>query len=242
MTIKTKLLQVPLVRWSAFVVAAAVAWGGYFAWRPPAPMLFMAHVEHVDPGHLWLTFDDGPHPLTTPLLLAVLRRAGVHATFFCIGDGVRLYPELTRRIAAEGHQLANHSESHHNLTTIPPGEFPAQIDACFANIQHASWDAGKPAYTKLFRPPGGGLNRAAMQYLYSHHDALGWWSNNVGDWTCPPTWKISLGVKANMRSGDIILLHDGGTGTPQAIPDIVKAAHARGFQFIDPTTWTGPYQ
>jgi len=199
-------------------------------------MLYMQHVEHVnaDSGQLWLTFDDGPHPLTTPLLLAVLRRANVHATFYCIGDGVQLYPELARRIVAAGNRLGNHSESHHNLTTIPTTEFPNQIDSCFANISQASQNAGSPQVTNLFRPPGGGLNRAAMQYLYSHGYKLGWWSNNVGDWTCPPTWKIIDGVIANLRPGDIILLHDGGTGTPQAIPDIVKAAHARGLTFIEP--------
>ena len=91
---------------------------------------------------------------------------------------------------------------------------------------------GNPSKTTLFRPPGGGLDRAEMTYLYNRGYTLAWWSNNVGDWTCPPAWKIADGVKANLRPGDVLLLHDGGTGTPQAIGSIVKEAHRRGLKFV----------
>ncbi|WP_157947544.1 polysaccharide deacetylase family protein [Abditibacterium utsteinense] len=179
-----------------------------------------------------LTIDDAPHPLTTPLLLASMKRADVKATFFCVGEGLRLYPELAHRIVSEGHHLGNHSQPHHNLTTINPALYPLHVDACFSEIENVGKDAGIPMQTRLFRPPGGGLNRALMDYLYRRGDTLAWWSNNIGDWTCPPAWKIADGVKANLKAGDILLLHDGGTGTPQAIPSIVKEARKRGFNFV----------
>jgi peptidoglycan/xylan/chitin deacetylase (PgdA/CDA1 family) len=220
--------------WIAFSLAAATIWGGYFLWRPPLPMLFMKHEEHLgnDSQEIALTLDDSPHPLTTPLLLASLEHANVKATFFCVGEGLKLYPELAHRMVAEGHHLANHSHPHHNLTTVPPDTYSEHVDACFAKIREVGEDAGIPSDTRLFRPPGGGMNRDVMNYLYQSGDTLAWWSNNVGDWTCPPAWKIAEGVKANLKAGDILLLHDGGTGTPQAIPAIVKAARARGFKFI----------
>ena len=223
-----------VARGVAFGVGTFLVWAGYFYWRPPGPMLYLRHIEHLNPksNYVALTFDDGPHPLTTPLLLAVLKRAQVRATFFCIGDGLRLYPELAYRIATEGHSMANHSQPHRNLSRENPANFPRQVDACFATIERTQIDAGTNQHTRLFRPPGGGMNRDVMDYLYRKDYTLAWWTNNVGDWACPPPWKIAAGVTANLRSGDIILMHDGGTGTPQAIPSIVKAARTQGLNFV----------
>jgi peptidoglycan/xylan/chitin deacetylase (PgdA/CDA1 family) len=221
-------------RGASFVMIAAAIWGAYFAWRPPAPTLGLRHVEHWgrDSRTVSLTFDDGPHPLTTPLLLAALKRADVHATFFVVGDGLRLYPELARRIVRDGHSLANHSQYHFNLTRLSPTEYPHEVETCFTAIGRAYESAGRaPRPTRLFRPPGGGLSRDAIDFLYKNDVTLGWWSNNVGDWARPPAWKIWSGVTANLRPGDIILLHDAGVGTPQAIPGIVKAARHQGLEF-----------
>ncbi len=227
-----------LWHWLLFVLLTAGCGALYYAWRPPAPMLFLKHEEVLTgdspqlAGGVSITIDDAPHPLTTPLLLAALKRAEVKATFFCVGESLRLYPELSHRIVSEGHRLANHSQPHHNLTTVPAIEFPQHIDACFKQIDLVGQDAKIATQTRLFRPPGGGLDRDVMDYLYRRDYTLAWWSVNVGDWTCPPAWKIADGVKANLQGGDILLLHDGGTGTPQAIPAIVKAARKRGLDFV----------
>ncbi len=220
--------------WVLFLLAAPIFCALYFLWRPPAPMLFLKHQETLgkDSRDVALTIDDTPHPLTTPLLLASMKHSDVKATFFCIGEGLRLYPELSHRILSEGHRMANHSQPHHNLTTVHPAFYPQHVDACFSAIETAGKDAKIPMQTRLFRPPGGGLNRDLMDYLYRRGDTLAWWSNNVGDWTCPPAWKIADGVKANLKAGDILLLHDGGTGTPQAIPSIVKEARKRDLGFV----------
>jgi peptidoglycan/xylan/chitin deacetylase (PgdA/CDA1 family) len=212
----------------AFGVVTLLLWGTYFWWRPPLPMLFLRHSEHLGQASsaVSITFDDAPHPLTTPLLLAALKRANAKATFFVVGDGLRLYPELAHRIVQEGHTLANHSQNHHNLTRVGTEAYSTEIQSCFDAIQQVYRNANSPAQTRLFRPPGGGLNRQVMQYLYDNNIELAWWSNNVGDWAQPPGWKIVQQVKAKLRPGDIILLHDGpgGYGTAQAIPEIVRTA------------------
>ena len=226
--------QYPLWRLLVFGALAGLALAAYALWRPPAPMLWLKTTVHLgrDTNQIALTLDDSPHPLTTPLLLASLDHAGVKATFFSVGENLKLYPELAHRIVSEGHALGNHSQPHHNLTTVDPRDFPLHIDAGFATINAVEKAAGSQARTTLFRPPGGGLDRAAMTYLYNRDYTLAWWSNNVGDWTCPPAWKIADGVKASLRPGDVLLLHDGGTGTPQAIDSIVKAARKRGLEFV----------
>ena len=225
---------IPLWRWILFAATSGLALAAYALWRPPAPMLWLKSAVHLgrDTHQIAMTFDDSPHPLTTPLLLASLDHANVKATFFSVGENLKLYPELAHRIVEQGHALGNHSQPHHNLTTVDPRDYPRHIDAGFATIAAVEKGAGKSSNTTLFRPPGGGLNRAEMDYLYRRGYTLAWWSNNVGDWTCPPAWKIADGVKAGMRPGDILLLHDGGTGTPQALDSIVKAARARGLEFV----------
>ena len=210
-----------------FGAVVAGLWALYFAWRPPAPLLGLARLTHLpDAPEVALTFDDAPHPLTTPLLLAALKRANAHATFFVVGDGLRLYPELAWRIVSSGNRLGNHSQYHNNLTRLSPAEFDHEVATCFAAI------AREKQQTNLFRPPGGGLDRDVMDYLYRRGATLAWWSHNPGDWARPPAWKIASQVEARLRAGDIILLHDAGTGTPQALLSIAKAAKQRGYKLV----------
>jgi len=222
-----------LSRWGVFVVTASLLWSAWFWWRPPAPMLSLRAINHLPESEMQvaLTFDDSPHPLTTPLLLAALKRADVKATFFVVGDGLRHYPELARRIVADGHALANHSQHHHNLTTIPPQRYADEVFSCFRAI-HGLGERQPWRDTRLFRPPGGGLDRAAMQYLHANDVTLAWWSNNVGDWAPMKSWQIIYHIRHSLRPGDIILLHDAGTSTPQAIPAIVREARERGLEFV----------
>lgn len=224
----------PLWRKLLFGALSLATLALYFIWRPPAPMLWLKHTEHLDRNapQIALTIDDSPHPLTTPLLLAALDHAHIKASFFSVGENLRLYPELAHRIVLEGHALGNHSQPHHNLTTVESSQYPRHIDAGFATIERVEKGAGRDATTALFRPPGGGLDRAVMNYLYRRHYTLAWWSNNVGDWTSPPAWKIAQGVEAHLRPGDVLLLHDGGTGTPQAIGAIAQNAQKRGLGWV----------
>lgn len=222
-------------KWGIFTALTAVLWAAYFTWRPPAPMLGLQYVDHLDPAskEVSLTFDDAPHPLTTPLLLAALHRANVKATFFVVGESLRYYPELGARIAREGHTLANHSYGHHNLTRTPIEEYGREVQGCFDAIRAVEPGSYYPwRETRLFRPPGGGMDRAVMKHLYDNGVVLGWWSHNVGDWEPMSKHAIVVRVDKGLKPGDIILMHDAGTSTAQAIPQIVREARSRGLRFV----------
>ncbi len=211
-----------------FVLATLAIWGSYAWWRPPAPILALGHVEHLgrQSQQVALTFDDAPHPLMTPMLLASLKRNNVPATFFCISDGLTVYPELAHRMVQDGNKLGNHSHYHHNLTHVAPCEYSHEVADCFTTIGQLG------EQTRLFRPPGGGLDRSVMNYLYANGYTLAWWSNNAGDWTRPPAWDIANRILSNLHGGDILLLHDAGVGTPQALNKIVREARHRGLTFV----------
>src|SRR4051794_31987385 len=107
----------PWIQLAAEVPAAAAVfvWGAYH----PAAQLFGRTLHRLEsPGTLALTFDDGPNPAITPRLLELLHRHGAHATFFLIGQWARACPGIVRDIAASGHTIGNHTDTHPNLLLL----------------------------------------------------------------------------------------------------------------------------
>ena len=224
----------PMWRLVLFAASAGLALATYALWRPPRADVVAQNQRSSGPRYQQSRAHSGRFAASLDHAAFARLAASCRCESHVLQRrrNLKLYPELAHRIATEGHALANHSQPHHNLTTVAPRDLPLHIDAGFATIDRVEKAAGVQAHTTLFRPPGGGLDRDAMAYLYGRDYTLAWWSNNVGDWTCPPAWKIADGVKANLRPGDILLLHDGGTGTPQAIGAIVKDARKRGMEFV----------
>ena len=147
-----------------------------------------------------LTFDDGPDPASTPVLLDLLARHGAKATFFLVGVRAAAHPELVARIAAEGHAIGNHSWDHPALSLLSAADFAAQITRTRAVLA--------PHGQELMRPPYG------LQSLRSFRQArrLGYrvvcW-NGVGfDWLGDDAATVARRVLDPLRPGSIILLHD----------------------------------
>lgn len=115
----------------------------------------------------YLTFDDGPIPEVTPWVLDVLDEYGVKATFFCIGDNARKYPELVQEIIKRGHQIGNHTHNHLNgwHTSLPD---------YLANIQEAESFLPKSNSKALFRPPYGRIKRSQLKALKKHYEIIMW--------------------------------------------------------------------
>lgn len=173
--------------------------------------------------NLALTFDDGPHPRLTPILLDTLRRANVKATFYLIGRRVAAHPQLTARIAEEGHEIGNHSWSHPFLNRYSDAGVLDEID----RTSNAIFDAtGKAPVT--FRPPYGAFTERQRRML---HDARGLpsvlWSVDPRDWRRPGSSVVAERILSHAAPGAIVLSHDIHAGTVDAMPSVIRGLRAR---------------
>ncbi|WP_244163235.1 polysaccharide deacetylase family protein [Paenibacillus pectinilyticus] len=180
-----------------------------------------------------LTFDDGPDPADTPLILDLLKQYNAKATFFVIGNKVEKYPDIARREVLEGHEIANHTYSHKYFRKNIPSETIQKeiLDAENAIIQATSV---KP---RLFRPPGGFYNENVIHVSKNAGNLVIMWSwhQDTEDWQTPGIYKIVNKVSKNTRNGDIILFHDyveGKTQTIAALKQILPLLKERGYEFV----------
>ena len=151
-----------------------------------------------------LTFDDGPHPRGTPAMLEILAAAGVHATFFLVGEQVERDPTLAREIVAAGHGIGLHCHRHRNLLRVGPRGVREDIARAEDRIAGATGRA-----VALYRPPYGILSACALAQARRR----GWrtllWSDWGRDWEARATAQ-SISARATQAAGPgaVLLLHD----------------------------------
>lgn len=190
----------------------------------------MVDVGAADPGErvVALTFDDGPHPVYTPLLLDVLRRHGVHATFFVLGSQAHRHPGLLDRIVREGHGVANHTWNHKRLTRVSDAVVAAEV-----GWTHG-WLAGRGIRSRCVRPPYGATDARVDGLIRRHADNsyTMLWSVDSEDWRRPPVDRIVNNVMSRVHPGAVILLHDGGgdrSRTVAAVDRLIPRLRASGY-------------
>jgi peptidoglycan/xylan/chitin deacetylase (PgdA/CDA1 family) len=164
-------------------------------------------------GTVALAFDDGPTP-NTNLVLDALRAAQLRATFFVVGYNVAAYPDIARRIVAEGHTIANHTYDHADLTTLTAAQIDQEIQSTSQLIQQVTG-----VQPKFLRPPYGSTNdlvraRIAANGLY---EVL--WTLDSWDWTGVDSMTI-LNQVTLLQPGGVILMHDTLPTTLATIPSI----------------------
>jgi peptidoglycan/xylan/chitin deacetylase (PgdA/CDA1 family) len=179
-----------------------------------------------DQKQVALTFDDGPHPTITPLVLDELRARGVKATFFVIGDRVKAYPWVLRQIVAEGHEIGNHTYSHRLLTAMSTDLIRREVGETQAAIRNAIGYE-----TRLFRPPYGAFRPSANAVFREYGLNVIRWSVDPRDWRNRDAALISTRVTQQSRNGAIILCHDIHRATLQALPAILDTLAAEGYAF-----------
>ncbi|WP_339204370.1 polysaccharide deacetylase family protein [Paenibacillus sp. FSL K6-3182] len=183
-----------------------------------------------------LTFDDGPYPKTTEVILDLLQKYNAKATFFVLGNKVKLYPETIKREIAEGHEVANHTFNHvYFLKSISQATIRDEIVKTENALEALT--GKKPL---LFRPPGGYYNENSIQVAKTlGYTTIMWsWHQDTNDWRSPGVNKIVNKVLNNARNGDIVLLHDyipGSQQTVKALETILYELDKRGFQFVTVT-------
>jgi peptidoglycan/xylan/chitin deacetylase (PgdA/CDA1 family) len=153
-------------------------------------------------GHTrYLTFDDGPHPQHTPLLLDLLAKHGVKASFFLVGQKIERHPELVERIVAAGHMLGNHSYSHWSFNRMTTRKKLSEIhrtdkllSAFDGHVRHR------------MRPPHGYVGADLLCYFAMHQRSFVYWSYDSLDYQDRPTQEMVGRLRADPPlPGDIVL-------------------------------------
>ena len=177
-----------------------------------------------------LTFDDGPHPVKTPKILEILEKNGVKATFFVVGSLAEYHPEIVKKEAELGHEIANHSYTHPRFSKLTEAEIKAEIEKTDKIIKKA---AG--VTPRLFRPPEGAYSQGIVSIAASLGKETVIWTVDTLDWAKSPVDKIVDNVKNNVTAGSIILFHDctrDGTFTTEALEILLPYLKSQGYEFV----------
>lgn len=214
------------------VAAPAVAAGfagltAYGAVHPRSQLFGHSIFQTSHRRQLAITFDDGPNPALTPKLLDLLDRHKAKASFFCVGKYVRNSPALAKEIAARGHLLGNHTETHPNLFFCGPEETRGELLRCTEAIQQATW-----LEPHWFRPPFGLRSPWLGEIVQRQRMTTVMWTLIPGDWRIKPAdWLIARmkPIAAHAQNltlkpipgqaapkGDVLCLHDGDYARPNA--------------------------
>ncbi|MCK4569854.1 MAG: polysaccharide deacetylase family protein [Bacteroidales bacterium] len=172
---------------------------------------------------LFLTFDDGPDPETTPVILDMLEQYDVKATFFCVGENVDKHPDIYQKILAAGHAVGNHGYNHLKGWETEPEKYVENVEKCNAVVN-----------SSLFRPPYGKIKRSQRISLRNRYNIIMWtvlsrdYDARVDKNTClEKTWKYT-------RPGAIIVFHDHRKAIEKlqwVLPAYLQRAVDRGYYF-----------
>ncbi|MBL8263136.1 MAG: polysaccharide deacetylase family protein [Xanthomonadaceae bacterium] len=176
---------------------------------------------------LYLTFDDGPHPEHTPVLLDLLAKHRVRATFYLIGQQVERHAEVVRRIVSEGHGLGNHSWSHPHFDRLPLAEQRREIEHTERLL--ARFD-GLARHD--FRPPRGVMPVPMVLDCIRRGRRIAFWSYDSLDYSQRAAEAlVEVARRHPPRSGDIVLMHDDGGLSLQMLETLLPLWKAEGFAF-----------
>jgi peptidoglycan-N-acetylglucosamine deacetylase len=180
-----------------------------------------------------LTIDDGPWNPTTSQMLDLFKKEDVKVTFFWVGTAIKEYPEIAKKVVADGHAIGNHT-FHHWYKNMDTATAKNEIEQTADLIYKTTG-----VKTFLFRPPGGYLNNGLATYAKSQNYAVVMWSQTSAD--TDPRAKYQVFVKNVLRDakpGGIVLMHDGGGDrrrTVEALPEIIKGLKQKGYKFVTVT-------
>lgn len=156
-------------------------------------------------GAIALTYDDGPDPVVTPMLLRLLEEHSAHATFFMCGEAAKRHPELVRQVVAGGHSIGGHTWDHQHkmLRGLPETEWRRQVDDTHALLSDITG-----IEVRWFRPPRGIIDKYTWTRLRSKGLTTMLWSIDGWDCTLRDPADVAARVSQNLAAGEIALLHD----------------------------------
>jgi peptidoglycan/xylan/chitin deacetylase (PgdA/CDA1 family) len=172
---------------------------------------------------VYLTFDDGPIPEVTPWVLDLLRKEGIQATFFCVGENVMKYPEVYQQILDDGHSVGNHTFNHWQGLKHTDRDY-------FSNIEKA----GNYIESDLFRPPHGWLKTSQYRFLKKRFRIIMWDLISCDYDSRHQPEKIFRNITEFVRPGSIITFHDSLKAKQNltgALPQAIRWMKEQGYRF-----------
>ncbi|HMJ48069.1 MAG TPA: polysaccharide deacetylase family protein [Ferruginibacter sp.] len=186
------------------------------------------------PAAIYLTFDDGPHPVVTPFVLDELKKYGAKASFFCVGRNVQEYPAIYKRIIDEGHAVGNHTYNHLDGWKTHPAAYVADIEK-----------AGEYIDSDLFRPPYGRITRTQQKNIAASRPSFKiiMWTVLSGDFDTQLSPEgCYKNVIENSKSGSVVVFHDSEKAKERmcySLPLVLKHFTEKGFLFEKIVAGTG---
>jgi peptidoglycan-N-acetylglucosamine deacetylase len=178
-----------------------------------------------------LTFDDGPSHKNTPIVLDILKKNDVKATFFVLGKFVLRNKDVLKQEYLDGHVIGNHTFNHAKGSITDIKKIKAELMSCDKAVYDITG-----THMKYFRPPFGYENWRFLTEAELDDYTVILWTVDVGDWNATRTKsEIISRVEKNTRNGSIILLHDGGASREavvEALPTLIKDLKQKGYKFV----------
>ncbi len=174
-----------------------------------------------------ISFDAAWGNEQTETLLKILEEKGVKSTFFLVGEWAEKYPESVKLIAEKGHDVENHSSTHAYMTKLSTEDMIKEITACNEKIEELTGKA-----PTLFRPPYGDYNNEVVRAVKGAGMYCVQWDIDSLDWKDPSPQQMVEKITSKLTSGSIILMHNGAKNTPEALPMIIDAVRAEGYEFV----------
>jgi peptidoglycan/xylan/chitin deacetylase (PgdA/CDA1 family) len=187
----------------------------------------------ADATHVALTFDDGPHPASTPAFVDLLARIGVRATFFVLGSQLAEHPDLGTRIVGGGHEIAVHGWSHRPHLLRQPAAILSELRRAVEAVRTMTG-----VLPTFWRPPHGILTGAGLWAAHRLGLRTALWTADGRDWRADATRTgITARIESQLRPGGVVLLHDSDVASAPgswraalaAVPDVVAACARRGW-------------
>ncbi len=194
-------------------------------WQPVTPRLV---VEAENSRKVALTFDAASYPTLQPAILDALRDAGVRSTIFLTGDFVDAYPDVVVQIARDGHEIANHSDTHADFTTISAPEMVTELEDLDAKIVALTGKSTHP----WFRPPSGAYNDLAVEVAAQQGYYTIYWTEDSADWrTDVDAATVEQRFLRYATPGSILVGHLTSPQTAEVLPEVLATLKERGVEF-----------
>ncbi len=184
--------------------------------------------KNASKNQIAITFDDGPNPEFTPQVLALFQQFEVKATFFCIGKHIETHPEVFKQTINEGHTVGNHTYSHNNFFGFfNTQKVQAELEKTTIIIKQIS---GLDA--QLYRPAFGVTNPNIRRAVHNLNLTTIGWNKRSLDTTNLTEEQILKRITKNLKSGDVILLHDTSEKSVRVLEQLLLFLRDNNFQSV----------